>query len=111
VSDTDSRPPTLQTKQIARLATLVRDVLPLAILVLAILWVPVLIFQPQGLPRLRALEQELQQVESENHAIEFDIGVLRRRALHLRNDLASVEKAARTDFGLIRKSEIVIQMP
>jgi cell division protein FtsB len=95
----------------ARIAAIARDVLPLAALASAIVGVPVLVFEPQGLPRLRSLERELEQVESENHAIELEIGRLRGQVHALKDDPAAAEKVARRELGLVRKSEIVLQLP
>ena len=65
--------------------------LPIGILGLAIVGAPILIFEPQGLPRMRKLEQELASVEEETEngslcAIEIEsvdmwrpIGLVQRR--------------------------------
>ena len=88
-----------------------RDLLPLGILAVAVVGVPVLVFEPQGLPRLRSLERDLEQVEAENRAGEREIARLRTQVKLLKDDLATVEKVARQELGLIRKSEIVLQLP
>ena len=88
-----------------------RDVLPLAILAVAVVGVPVLVFEPQGLPRLRSLERDLEQVEAENRGAEREIARLRTQVKLLKDDLATVEKVARQELVLVRKSEIVLQMP
>lgn len=94
-----------------RIGNVARDALPLAILAVAVIFVPVLVFEPQGLPRLRSLERDLEQVEAENRAAEREIARLRSNVKLLKDDLASVEKVARQELGLVRKSEIVLQMP
>lgn len=95
----------------ARMSSAVRDLLPLAILAVAVVGVPVLVFEPQGLPRLRSLERDLEQVEAENRSGEREIARLRTQVKLLKDDLATVEKVARQELGLIRKSEIVLQLP
>ncbi len=95
----------------ARMTTVLRDALPLAILAIAMVGAPVLIFEPHGLPRLRSLERDLEQVEAENRAMERDIGRMRVQVRMLKDDLSAVEKVARTELGLVRKSEIVFQLP
>lgn len=95
----------------SRVSAIARDVLPLAILAVAIIGVPVLVFEPQGLPRLRSLERDLEQVEAENKAAEREIARLRNQVKLLKDDLATVEKVARQELGLVRKSEIVLQLP
>lgn len=95
----------------ARMTSAARDVLPLGILAIAVVGVPVLVFEPQGLPRLRSLERDLEQVEAENRGAEREIARLRTQVKLLKDDLATVEKVARQELGLVRKSEIVLQMP
>jgi cell division protein FtsB len=100
-----------RTRLWARVSSALRDVLPLAILAVAVVGVPVLVFEPQGLPRLRSLERDLEQVEAENKAAEREIARLRQQVKLLKDDLATVEKVARQELGLVRKSEIVLQLP
>lgn len=98
-------------QQYERVTTMARDALPIGILAIAMIFVPVFIFEPQGLPRLRSLERDLEQVEAENRAAEHEIARLRANVKLLKGDLATVEKVARQELGLIRKSEIVLQLP
>jgi cell division protein FtsB len=94
-----------------RMSSALRDALPLGILAVAVVGVPVLVFEPQGLPRLRSLERDLEQVEAENRSAEREIARLRNQVKLLKDDLATVEKVARQELGLVRKSEIVLQLP
>ena len=84
-------------------------VLPLAILVLAVVGAPVLIFEPEGLPRMRALQTELDGVNTENVELRRQIGELRAEVRDLRDDPQAVERIARDQLGLVRKSEVVFQ--
>lgn len=95
----------------SRIVSAARDALPLVILAVALIGVPVLVFEPQGLPRLRSLERDLDQVEAENRALEREIARLRVQNTLLKDDLATVERVARQELGLVRKSEIVLQLP
>ncbi len=83
--------------------------LPIALLALAGVAVPVLVLEPQGLPRLRALQKELDQVDAENADLKRDIGHLRVEVRELRDDPAAVERIARDELGMVRKSEVVFQ--
>ncbi len=85
--------------------------LPLGILALAIFGVPILILAPEGLPRMRALERELSDVTAENDALRRSVTDLRGDVKRLRDDPAAVERIARDQLGLVRKSEIVFQFP
>lgn len=88
---------------------LLQRALPVAVLALALVSVPILIFQPQGLPRLRGLERELADVTAENQELKRDVGKLRGDVRELRDDPAAVERIARDQLGLVRKSEVVFQ--
>src|SRR4051812_15066931 len=94
-----------------RLVSALRDALPLAILAVAVIGVPVLVLEPHGLPRLRSLERDLEQVDNENRAVEREIVRLRGQVHLLKDDLETVEHVARTELGLVRRSEIVLQLP
>jgi cell division protein FtsB len=81
----------------------------MAILAIALVGAPLLIFQPEGLPRMRALEKELGEVTAENAELKRDVGRLRVQVKELRDEPAAVERIARDQLGLVRKSEIVFQ--
>jgi cell division protein FtsB len=92
-----------------QLASALQRALPIGILSLALVGAPVLIFEPQGLPRMQTLEQELTRIEGENAELRRDIGALRVEVHDLRDNPAAVERIARNQLGLVRKSEIVFQ--
>jgi cell division protein FtsB len=81
----------------------------MAILAVALVGAPVLILQPEGLPRMRALEKELAEVNAENAETRRDVSRLRVQVRALRDDPAAVERIARDQLGLVRKSEVVFQ--
>ncbi len=83
--------------------------LPLAILGVALIGAPLLIFEPEGLPRMRSLSQELAQVKTENVELSREVTQLRAEVRDLRDDPAAVERIARGKLGLVRKSEVVFQ--
>ncbi|HVJ90123.1 MAG TPA: septum formation initiator family protein [Labilithrix sp.] len=83
--------------------------LPLAVLTVSLIAVPVLVLQPQGMPRMRALEKELRGVEAENAELRRDVSRLRAEVKDLRDNPAAVERIAREQLGLVRKSEVVFQ--
>jgi cell division protein FtsB len=90
-------------------ADLVRRTLPIAMLALSLIAVPLLILEPNGLPRLRGLEHELGQVETDNADLRRGIDHLRVEVQQLREDPAAVERIARGELGMVRKNEIVFQ--
>ncbi len=92
-----------------RLTLFLERVLPVAILVVAVVGAPVMIFSPQGLPRLRGLQKELGDVDDENAELRRHIESLRGRVSRLRDDPAAVERIARDDLGLVRQTEVVFQ--
>ncbi len=97
------------SKSPSRLSLFAERVLPIGILLLALVGAPVLIFSPEGLPRLRGLERELGSVEEENRSLEREIDELRGRVDRLRDDPRAVEQIARDDLGMVRQSEVVFQ--
>lgn len=96
---------------VQRLPELVERALPLTILAVAVVGAPVMILAPQGLPRLRALENELGEVRGENQELRRQIERLRGEVSHLRDDPAAVERIARDELGLVRQTEVVFQFP
>jgi cell division protein FtsB len=94
---------------VTRPAELVERTLPIAMLSLALIAVPVLVLQPEGLPRLRALEKELDEVTAENADGYREVERLRVEVQELRDDPAAVERIARGELGMVRKSEVVFQ--
>jgi cell division protein FtsB len=76
---------------------------------LALVAVPVLVLEPEGLPRLRGLQKELDQVDAENEELRRDVARLRVEVQRLRDDPAAVERIARDELGMVRKSEVVFQ--
>ena len=83
--------------------------LPLAVLAISLVAVPVLVLEPQGLPRMRALEAELEGVQNENAELRREVARLRGGGMELRDNPAAVERIAREQLGLVRKSEVVFQ--
>jgi cell division protein FtsB len=96
---------------VSPLTSFLERILPIAILALAIFGVPMLVLEPEGLPRMRALEGELADVRGENESLRRSVSQLRGEVKRLRDDPAAVERIARDQLGLVRKSEIVFQFP
>lgn len=94
---------------VVRYALLIERFLPVAVLVVAVVGAPVMIFSPQGLPRLRGLQKELADVGEENAELRREIESLRGRVALLRDDPRAVERIARDNLGLVRQSEVVFQ--
>ena len=88
---------------------IIERALPVAALVVALVGAPILIFSPQGLPRLRGLQKELADVDDENADLRRDIDSLRGRVTRLRDDPGAVERIARDNLGLMRQNEVVFQ--
>jgi cell division protein FtsB len=95
--------------RLSRPEELVQRTLPIAMLSLALIAVPVLVLEPEGLPRLRSLEKELDQVTAENAESTREVERLRVEVQELRDDPAAVERIARGELGMVRKSEVVFQ--
>jgi len=83
--------------------------LPLAVLTVSLIAVPVLVLEPEGMPRMRALDKELKDVEADNAELRRDVARLRTEVKDLRENPVAVERIAREQLGLVRKSEVVFQ--
>ncbi|WP_437738099.1 FtsB family cell division protein [Sorangium sp. So ce1335] len=94
---------------VRRIALFLERTLPIAVLIVAVVGAPIMIFSPQGLPRLRELERELADVEEENAELGRQIEALRGKVARLRDDPTAVERIARDNLGLVRQSEVVFQ--
>lgn len=86
-------------------------VLPFALLVMAVVVVPLQILDEQGLPRYRQLRTELEQVKERNIELDRRAGALIRQVERLRNDPSAVEAVARDELGMVRDGELVFQFP
>lgn len=85
--------------------------LPFALLVLAIVAVPLRILDERGLPRYRVLKSELGEVEEANARLEAEVRALEREVEALRSDPEAIERVARDELGMIREGELVFQFP
>ena len=83
--------------------------LPIGILSIAAVSVPVMMLRPGGVARMRSLQRELDQVHDENAQLGREVDALHAEVQALRDDPKAVEKIARDELGLVRKSEIVFQ--
>lgn len=85
--------------------------LPLLILVVAAIGAPALMLSQEGLPRLRTLKAEMEQVEAENAELAENIRQLHLDVENLKRDPKAVERIARDELGLVRNNEVVFQFP
>jgi cell division protein FtsB len=94
-----------------RASRLIGWLLPFALLVLAIVAVPLRILDPQGLPRYRALKQELGEVQARNDRLRREVADLSREVGRLRTDPVAIERIARDELGMTRDGELIFQFP
>lgn len=83
--------------------------LPATLLALSAVSVPILVFSPGGLSRLRHLEAERDRADREVAQITQQIEQLRAEVARAKSDPAAVERIARDELGLVRQTEIVFQ--
>lgn len=96
---------------VSRSTLILERVLPIGILAVALIGAPVMIFSPEGLPRMRAVEKELGDVQDDNAQLRREIESLRGNVARLRDDPAAIERIARDNLGLVRQTEVVFQFP
>lgn len=80
-------------------------------MVMAVMTVPTLVLDEQGLPRYRKLRQELQELRASNEELVREIAALKTEVEALRTDPAYVERIARDELGMVRDEELVFQFP
>jgi cell division protein FtsB len=95
----------------SRVSTFLAWMLPLSLLIGSIVAVPLLVTGERGLPRYRALRDELHEVRRHNERLREDVRQLRNEVSALRSDERAVERIARDELGMIREGEIVFQFP
>ena len=83
--------------------------LPLCLLLFAIVFVPLRILQAEGLPRYRALRNELSETREHNSRVRREVADLQQQVERLRNDPLALERIARDELGMLRSDEIVFQ--
>ncbi len=85
--------------------------LPFLLMVMAIMTVPTLVLDEQGLPRYRLLHSELQGLRESNEELIQEIAALKTAVDSLRSDTNYVERIARDELGMVRPEEFVFQFP
>jgi cell division protein FtsB len=90
-------------------ALFAQRVLPLAVLALAAISVPMLMLSRTGLPRLQSLRDEKVRADEEVSHLSQQIWELRAEVARIKDDPAAVERAARDELGLVRRTEVVFQ--
>ncbi|MEI9949526.1 MAG: septum formation initiator family protein [Pseudomonadota bacterium] len=90
-------------------ALFVQRVMPLAVLAVAAISVPMLMLSATGLPRLQGLREEKVRADEEVSRLSQQIWELRAEVARIKDDPAAVERAARDELGLVRRTEVVFQ--
>jgi len=85
--------------------------LPFLLMVMAIMTVPTLVLDEQGLPRYRLLRAELEDLRASNEELVQEIAGLKTEVDSLRSDANYVERIARDELGMVRPEEFVFQFP
>ncbi len=99
--------PANSSAQARRRRAALQRILPLSVLALGLVGMPTLLLTGGGLSRLERLETEQKTVELEISRLNKRIEFLRSRAHALKTDPEAVERSARDELGLIRRTEIV----
>ncbi len=85
--------------------------LPFLLMVMAIMTVPTLVLDEQGLPRYRRLREEVAELRDANEDLVREIAGLKAEIEALRGDPSYVERIARDELGMVRADEVVFQFP
>lgn len=87
---------------------LLERLVPLGMLVVAAVSVPVMLLSPTGLARLEALRNQREALGLDMARLEREIERLRHRAESIKTSPRSVERVARDELGLVRRTELVM---
>ena len=71
----------------------------------------VVYFAPYGGREYLALRDNIRQINTEITTLQAQNQELKNEIAHLKNDSSYVEKIAREKFGMIKKNEIVFEVP
>lgn len=82
--------------------------LPFAVLVVAVVAVPLLLLSEAGLPRYRALREELAGLRERNAQLRDEVLLLKERVERLRSDPTEIERIARDELGYVKADEVVL---
>ena len=80
-------------------------------MVMAIMTVPTLVLDEQGLPRYRHLRNEVETLRESNEELVHEIAALKSEIAALRSDPTYIERIARDELGMVRAEEYVFQFP
>ncbi|HKO51543.1 MAG TPA: septum formation initiator family protein [Polyangiaceae bacterium] len=83
--------------------------MPLAVLAIAAISVPMMMLSATGLPRLQGLREEKVRADEEVSRLSQQIWELRAEVARIKDDPAAVERAARDELGLVRRTAVVFQ--
>lgn len=81
----------------------------MAVLAIAAISVPMMMLSATGLPRLQGLREEKVRADDEVSRLSQQIWELRAEVARIKDDPAAVERAARDELGLVRRTEVVFQ--
>ncbi len=84
-------------------------ILLLCLVVIVFIVVPIKIFGPNGLPKLRALQNELDAIVQESDRISEETYKLEKEVQSLRDDPIAIERIARDELGMVKQNEIIYQ--
>ena len=84
---------------------------PSALLVSALIGVPVMVLGPNGLPRHRRLAAQLHAQLEENRRLARQVLQLQAELDALEHDPRARERAVREELGWVRPDEIVVEVP
>lgn len=99
--------PISSSAQARRTRAAIQRILPMFVLLLGIVGMPALLFSYGGVGRLNRLKNEQKSVNLEISRLNKRVEQLRSAAAALKHDPAAVERSARDELGLVRRTEIV----
>jgi cell division protein FtsB len=87
----------------------VRVALPVCLLLLAAIFVPMKVFDPRGLDRVKKLERELEDLEETNAKIRRENDAFQLQIKSFHSNPNYIEKIARDELGMVGSDEVIYQ--
>ena len=80
-------------------------VVSVAVLCLAAVMLPFVVFGDNGIKRVNKLEEQVERIRDKNKVVEWEILELRREIKHIRDNPQIVKQVAREELGYVTSEE------
>ncbi len=96
---------------VGQLSEKVLESISVALLCLAAVSLPFVVFGESGFGRVKRLEEQVEEIRAKNRSVEWEIQELSREIRHIQENPQVVKQIAREDLGYVASDEIVFIVP